>query len=211
MAIKEVENDVNEQLIALLNEDSILESLKVMMSDKSTIDRLKRARNFAKQNQELFFILRQQVKGNKRFETFIDALFYMFQFEVYTSLNVDFLMFLLMEKNSDFSLNYERRKTQTQICSVDDLFEIPLGTKLDYLASKKNKIDCFRKYAKTTLRNKIAHMDFKIDEEGHFFIYDALKGFEEINLKEALTNLANLNSMVQHKIAGTRNAVLNKK
>ena len=34
---------------------------------------------------------------------------------------------------------------------------------------KKNKSGCFTKYIKHRLRDKIAHVDFEIDENGDFF------------------------------------------
>lgn len=105
----------------------------------------------------------------------MDAFTYLMQVEMYGNHFVNLTLLLMVGKgdflhlNPDFEHKYVRHATSLKDIESPSL---PLSTKLDFL--KANGINFFDKWINRKLRNKIAHGDFFIDEEGNFFIVDSM-------------------------------------
>lgn len=206
------EDYFKEQIVALLNENSTLDALANILKLESNRKMLVKARNTIKQMQPLIMALRQtkEVKQSRINETVIDAIFYLFSVEASATLLVNFFTILMHIKGIDHNIPAIRygKKLRLHATSLEDLAStyIPLTSKLEYL--KFCKFPYFENYINTNLRNKIAHMDFEIRDNGDFFLSEEKTDKKKkINILQELDRLLDFNSFTMHQIAQTRKAV----
>jgi hypothetical protein len=206
------ENHFKEQIVALLNQNSTLDELANILQLETNRRILAKARNTLKQIQPVIMALHQtkEVKQNRINETVIDAVFYLFSVEVSATLLINFFTILMHAKGIDpnipvMSYGKEIRRHATSLEDLESTY-IPLTSKLEYL--KYCKFPYFENYIDTNLRNKIAHMDFEIRDNGDFFAPNEKTGEKEkIDIKKELYKLFDFNSFTMHQIAQTRKAV----
>ena len=102
---------------------------------------------------------------------FLAAIVYLVSVEVIGNAFVDRALLLLIASGCDLHLepDFEHRYVR-HATSLEDLESpsLSLSTKLDFLEC--NGLPFFSKWIDRTLRNKIAHLDFTIDEKGNFRI-----------------------------------------
>ena len=164
---EEILVDVKEQICPLLEDQSVLDALMKLL----TSTRVKKAMSSLRETQPLIMSIGER-QGTKKDKTLIDSIMYLFEVEVSANLIFDILIMLLSAKGHFFHIKPDRdHRFIRHAVSIEDLAskDIPLGMKHDFLI--KHKICCVEKYIKLSLRNKIAHMEFEIDEKGNFFKY----------------------------------------
>jgi hypothetical protein len=84
--------------------------------------------------------------------------------------------------------DYKHRYTR-HVNSLEDLDSpaLSLSVKLDFL--EVNGVPFFSKWIDRPLRNKIAHLEFEINDNGEFFIFEE-KGRKKVDLFRKLQTLA---------------------
>lgn len=112
-----------------------------------------------------------KIQGNPISQTlFLDAITYLLETEIFGTAYVDRVLLLLIGKGIDFHLepDYEHRYTR-HAKTLEDLQApyLSLAIKQDFLAA--NGITFFSKMIDRNLRNKIAHMDYTIENDCFYF------------------------------------------
>jgi len=124
-----------------------------------------------------------------RAKTALEALTYLTQIELVGSGLIDVTILLLVAKGVDLHLepDYEHRYTR-HVTSPEDLDSpsLPLSVKLDYL--KLNGLPLFAKFIDKDMRNRIAHADFEIDDDGRLFLLTK-KGKKEVDMAQKLGSI----------------------
>lgn len=120
-----------------------------------------------------------EIQGDPIAQTlFLDAITYLLETEIIGTAYVDRVLLLLIGKGVDFHLepDYEHRYTR-HAKTLEDLQApyLSLAVKQDFLEA--NRINLFSNMINRTLRNKIAHMDFTIEND--CFYYKNRKGKKE--------------------------------
>jgi hypothetical protein len=107
---------------------------------------------------------------------FITAIGYLSFAESVADHYVNLVILLLIAKGRDLHLepDYKHRYTR-HATSLEELGSpsLTLSTKLDFLGL--NGMSFFSKWIDRGLRNKIAHLDFQIDDNGDVFILEGTK------------------------------------
>lgn len=120
---------------------------------------------------------------------FIAAVTYLAFAEIFVDMFIDQLILLLIAGGQDLHLepDYEHRYTR-HVTSLEDLDSpaLSLSIKLDFL--EVNGVPFLSKWIDRPLRNKIAHLDFEIDDNGGFFIFEE-KGRKKVDLQRKLQTL----------------------
>jgi len=127
--------------------------------------------------------LLQSKKMSPRFFCILQAITYLFYVELFGNYYVNLAMLLLAGKGHALHLEPDRK--HGYIRHATSLKEIELATlsvKLDFLKSKG--LDFFRKWIDTSLRNKIAHSDFDVDDNGNFFLVNAKGRRKKVDLMQ---------------------------
>lgn len=126
----------------------------------------------------------------------MDALNYLVTVELLGTLTVDITILMLVGKGYDLHLEPDSEHRYTRhVTSLEDL-ESPamsLSQKLDFLHS--NGLTVFTKYIDRVLRNKIAHLEFHIDEKGSFFLRKG-KRKKKVNLMAKFLDLTQFSYIV---------------
>lgn len=110
------------------------------------------------------------------------ALSYLTAVELVGSVYVNMIILLLVARGQDLHLEPDRNHWYTRhVTSLEDLESpaLSLSTKLDFL--EMNGLRFFSKWVGRKLRNKIAHLNFQIDDDGKFFLLTR-KGRKEVDL-----------------------------
>jgi len=129
--------------------------------------------------------LLQSKKMSPRFFCVLRAIIYLFYVELVGNFYVNLAMLLLVGKGHVLHLEPDRK--HGYIRHATSLKEIELATlsvKLDFLKSKG--LDLFRKWIDTSLRNKIAHSDFDVDDNGNFFLVNAKGQRKKVDLMQKM-------------------------
>jgi hypothetical protein len=108
-----------------------------------------------------------QVLGNPVTQAlFLDAITYLLETELMGTVYIDRVLLLLIGKGVDFHLepDFDHRYTR-HAKSLEDLqsLSLSLSIKLDFL--KANQVTLFSKWIDRNLRNKIAHLDYIIEND----------------------------------------------
>ena len=196
---EEILVDVKEQICPLLEDQAVLDTLMKLL----TSTRVKKAHSSLKQIQPLIMKLAKS-QDSKKNMTFIDTIMYLFEVEVSANLIIDILILLLSAKGHFFHIEPDRNHLFIRhAVSIEDLesTSVTLGMKRNFLI--KHDIRCVKKYVKNSLRNKIAHMQFEIDEDGKFFKYKyegkELKKKQE-DIERRLDEIIHFTSIVIHQM-----------
>ncbi len=185
---KEVEQEVKQQLVPLFA-DFYPSSAKFLMYKKYRLafsERISKANQFNNYIVGLTEIIgpisSTDTKDKRKSKVLLGALLYLSEVELLGNILVDEAILLLVAGGADLHLepDYEHRYVR-HVNSLEDLQSpsLSLSVKLDFLDS--NGLGCFSKWINRPLRNKIAHLDFDIDEEGHFKL-----GKKTINLGQQM-------------------------
>ena len=121
----------------------------------------------------------------KQHLNFVMAVTYLLETELVGTAFVDRTLLLLISSGVDFHLepDYKHRYTR-HATSLEDLEApfLPLSIKLDFLNA--NGLTFFSTWLDRNLRNKIAHLDYEINDKGDF----CLKGRgKPVNLKDKIS------------------------
>ena len=195
---KEIEADVKTQLDSLLSERSALATLLHVLPSP----RVKKALSTLRQTQNTLIGLGNTLIGKEK--TLLDAVAYLFWVEVSTNLLADMLIIMLATKGQPFHIEPDDRyRFIRHATSVEDLESpsVSLAMKLGFL--DKCGLSCFKKYVDRDLRNRIAHVNFEIDDKGSFVTYEKKNGEirkKQVDLQQKLDRLIFFNSAVMHKI-----------
>jgi hypothetical protein len=135
---------------------------------------------------------------NPKAKSLLDAIECLSDVELIGNVFVDMTILLLIAKGRDLHMepDYKHRYTR-HATSLEDLESptLPLSIKLDFLES--NGLPFFTKWIDRDLRNKIAHLNFEIDNDGKFFLLTR-KGRKEVNLSEKIQNFTSYLAAVRH-------------
>ena len=195
---KEIEADVKIQLHSLLSEMSAL----AVLSQVFPSPRVKKALYTLRETQSTLIDLEHNLIGKQK--TLLDAVAYLFWVEVSTNLLADITIIMFATKGQPFHIEPDDRyRFIRHVASIEDLESpsVTLAVKLDFL--DKSGFSCFNKYVDRTLRNKIAHMDFEIDEKGNFSIHEKKNGEirkKQVDIHQKLNRLTFFNSVFMHEI-----------
>ena len=196
---EEILVDVKEQICPLLEDPSVLDALMKLL----TSTRVKKAMSSLRETQPLIMSIGKR-QGTIKDKTLIDTIMYLFEVEVSANLIFDILIMLLSAKGHFFHIEPDRDHMFIRhAVSIEDLTSkaVTLGMKHNFLI--KHEIRCVKKYVKLSLRNKIAHMEFEIDEKGNFFKYE-YKGKElekkPVDIWLRLQEIIHFTSAVTHQI-----------
>lgn len=192
-------SDVRAQICPLLQDHAVLDALIRLLPS----ERVLRGRDLLSKTQPLIMKIGMN-QDTKRDKTLLDAIMYLFEVEVASNLISDILITLLAERG--YFLHIEPDSNHLfirHVVSMEDLESsfISLAVKLSFL--KRHGLDCFSKYVDKDLRNRIAHMNFEIDENGNFFEYrkEGMKNKRKlIDVTQKLTKLIHFNSIVIHEM-----------
>lgn len=148
----------------------LVEKLKPLvasiLSSREEIDKLK---DFTRQSQIRFEKSGQRMRLFKedsktdydsQLNTIRKAFLFLALFETTVTNILNCIVFLLVLNGHDFFIQYTRKYAK----SLDDLDEANLAEKLDFL--KFHGFSFLTEKINKSLRNKIAHMDFDIEEKG---------------------------------------------
>jgi hypothetical protein len=127
----------------------------------------------------------------------LGAVAYLSVVETVGDLYANLAILLLTAKGIDFHLepDYDHRYTRhAQSLEEIELPTIPLSTKLDFL--KLNGLPFFSSWIHKNLRNAIAHMSFKIEDNGDFIAIMRGKR-KKIDLKQEIDTFARYYLIVQ--------------
>lgn len=120
--------------------------------------------------------------SQEKHASLLGAFCYLMFVESLGSLIVNLVLLLLVGRGYHLHLepDYKHRYIR-HAASLEDIESpiLPLSVKLDYL--KSNEFPFFSKWIDRKLRNKIAHLDYEIDDKGIFFILEN-GGTKEVNL-----------------------------
>jgi hypothetical protein len=136
---------------------------------------------------ERMSLLKEDSKAgyDSQLNTLRKAFLFLALFETTVTNIVDSIVFLLVLNEHDFFIQYRREYAK----SLDDLDAASLGEKLDFL--NFHGFSFFTKNINRTLRNKIAHMDFDIEEKGAIIVKEQRYYLqEELSRLEAVVMLA---------------------
>jgi hypothetical protein len=195
---KEIETAVATQLDSLLSERSALAILVHVLPSP----RVKKALSTLRQTQDILIGLGRTLIGKEK--TLLDGVAYMFWVEVSTNLLADVIIVMLSAKGQPLHIEPDDRyRFIRHATSVEDLESpsVNLAMKLGFL--KKCGLSCFDKYVDRELRNRIAHMDFEIDDKGNFFTYLKKNGEvrkKQVDIRQKLDRLTLFNSAVMRQI-----------
>jgi hypothetical protein len=196
---KEILLAVKEQICPLLKEPVVLDALMKLL----TSVRVKKAMNSLTETQPLIMSIRKHQETEKE-RSLIDTMMYLFEVEVSANLIFDILIMLLSAKQRYFHIEPDRDHLFIRhATTIEDLTSksITLGIKRNFLI--RNELSCVEKYVKLSLRNKIAHMDYEINENGTFFKYDydgnKIKK-KRVDLQHRLDEIITFTSTVIHQI-----------
>lgn len=162
---EEILKDVREQICPLLEERGVCDALKTILCSPKVAKTL----DIITKNDYMFMMLFERIKTKKE-RTFLHTISYLFQVETVGNLICDILIILLSAKGSFFHIEPDNEIFFIRhAVSIEDLEtpSVTLGKKLNFL--KRNKLDCVGKNVKHRLRDKIAHIDYEIDDNGDFF------------------------------------------
>lgn len=149
--------------------------------EKKLLEKFRRITEFLDRHTKFVEIFSEGVsKENKtdknKHLNFVLATTYLLQVELIGNVIVDQTLLLLIGSGCDFHLepDYKHRYTR-HATSLEDLEKpfLPLSIKLDFLSS--NGLPLFSKWIDRNLRNKIAHLDYEISENGDFYIKGSKK------------------------------------
>ena len=118
------------------------------------------------------------------------AFSYLLRVEILATFFIDLTLLLLIDERVCLHLDPDdKHKFVRHASSLEDIESpsLSLYRKFDFL--KTNKITFFEDYIDRELRNKIAHGDFIVDEDGKFYTISAKGNKNEIDLKEKLLQL----------------------
>jgi hypothetical protein len=132
-----------------------------------------------------------QAYGNHKTQAiFIDASTYLLETELIGTAYIDRVLLLLIGKGFDFHLEPDFNHRYTRHAkSLEDLQgpSLPLATKIDFLEA--NGVPFFSKWIDRQLRNKIAHLDYTIENDCFYVnkegkkkrvsLFDKLQTFNE--------------------------------
>ncbi len=202
MSIKaEVEQLIKEQIDPLLSDNKLMDTFfSLLMNDDFAhrlIDRL-----FSGQPSELIQILQKDptITQSKNRITIFNSIAYMIAVETDSDLLVDELILLLVAKGIDFHVDGDLdHKFIRHVMNLGDLesVSVTLGAKLDFLDNYG--MTCFSTCIDRRLRNKIAHGDYLIDNEGKFRTIEK-KGRKEVDLKSKLEKLECFNNLMATRL-----------
>lgn len=188
-------NDVKKQICPLLEDEIVLDALQKIFTSTKAYDALNSIKNI--QPLIMNIAQKQKIKNEK---TVLDILMYLFEVEVSANFIVDVLIMLLSVKGKVFHIEPDDKHYFIRhATSIEDLQSpsVTLGMKLNFL--KRNDLGCVKKYVDNTLRNNIAHMNFKIDEEGNFLKNEYGKE-KQVDIWDKLIKLIQFNSTVIHQM-----------
>jgi len=176
---KEVEDEVRTQLEPLFSEfyasSEIYKTYYTYL--EQLVERMQRSNDFL-----AIMNLAYEAQVEPKAMTALHALLYLTQIESIGTGYVDMAILLLTTKGIDLHIepDYEHRYTR-HVASLEDLDSpsLTLYVKLDFL--KMNGLSFFEKCISRSLRNDIAHANFKIDDNGKFFQLTK-KGKREVDL-----------------------------
>lgn len=124
--------------------------------------------------------------------SFMEAFNYLSSVELVGTLFVDLAILLLIGKGYNLHMepDYEHRFTR-HAASLEDLESptLPLSIKLDFL--ELHGLTFFSKWIDRVLRNKIAHLNFVIDENGDFFMLSKKGRRKKVDLSKKFSRFAN--------------------
>jgi hypothetical protein len=128
-----------------------------------------------------------KIQGNPVAQTlFLDAITYLLETEIIGTAYIDRVLLLLIGKGVDFHLepDYDHRYTR-HAKSLEDLqtLSLSLSIKQDFL--KANHITLFTKMIDRNLRNKIAHMDYRM-ENNCFYCKNKDGKWQKVDLSEKI-------------------------
>jgi hypothetical protein len=188
--------DIKEQICPLLEDNAVYDTLiKVLHSPKvkKTFSRIKR-------NNSLIKTVAKRLQTKKEM-TLLYTVIYLFEVETAGNLICDILIILLSAKGHFFHIEPDNESFFIRhAVSIEDLEtpSVTLGKKLNFL--KKNKLNCLAKNIKHRLRDKIAHVDFEIDENGDFFKYTK-KGKKPVDIKSEWFKLSDFTTAIISQMA----------
>jgi len=195
---EEILNDIKEQICPLLENKAVKDAiLKILTSD-----RFEKSSSILRKISPLMINIGKSQEKRKD-KTLIDAIMYLLEVEVISNLVIDILIMMLVAKGHIFHIEADEEYLFARhAVSIEDLnsSSVTLGMKVNYL--QKNSVDCITKYVDKNLRNRIAHMDFEIDENGDFFIHEkkGKKKKKRYDIFSKLEKLVTFNSTVIDQI-----------
>jgi hypothetical protein len=152
--------------------------------------------------QDLVYLLQKisntkDTKRKKNTFPFLFAVMYLSLVETVGDMFVNMAIMLLTAKGIDFHLEPDDNHRYTRHAQYLDEIEspsIPLSTKLDFISV--NGLPFFSSWIDRNLRNNIAHMSFKIDDNGDFFALRYGK-YRKIDLSEKITKFTEILTIVE--------------
>ena len=101
-----------------------------------------------------------KTEGKDELATLREAFVYLGLFETSVTNLIDLILMIFIVNHHDFYVYNKRAYAQ----SLDDLDDASLGEKLTFL--NYHKLTIFSHFLDKNLRNKLAHMDFKTNQDG---------------------------------------------
>jgi hypothetical protein len=191
---KEIEVEVRTQL-----EPLFLEFYRGSKMYKAYCEYLAKLVERINRSQDFFDIVKlaYEAQAEPKAITALHTLLYLTQIELVGTSYVDMMILLLTAKGIDLHLepDYNHRYTR-HVTSLEDLESpsLTLNVKLDFL--KMNGLSFFEKCIDRSLRNDIAHANFKIDDNGKFFQLTK-KGKREVDMLQKLLCFYNYRSSIE--------------
>jgi len=176
-----------------------------LQARKQIIERLRRQQAIMKALSESQPMMQSALDSNLfsvRFFCLYNAISHLFYVELFGNYYVNLALLLLVGKGHALHLAPDRKHRYIRHATSLKDIESPnlsLATKLDFLES--NGLPFFKKWIETTLRNKIAHADFDIDENGNFFWISAKGNRKKVDIVQKVVSFANYHLAVGNAFA----------
>ena len=178
--MKDIEQKVNKQLVPLFS--TFYPSSNQFNLVKKYLDPFKikiiKASELSKLDTALADILNQSTFDSKKISKKIPSMItlqlansYLQSVESVGSIFVNYSILLLIGKGIDLHLEPDRKHHYTRHAKTLEDIEspfLPLSVKIDFLCS--NGLDFFSTWIDSPLRNKLAHLDFEITQQGELLI-----------------------------------------
>jgi hypothetical protein len=154
--LEQLKSEVKKQLLTFMQSPKCLESLEIINREIISFF------DYGKDDVDILLDIATDKTTTKRETTTISILIFLWTYESYYALCVDLFCHLLTVCGHDlFDSNSNKRKYAV---SFEDIGNVGIYTKLHFL--KEHNFGMFERKKDRTLRNKIAHHDFSLDNLG---------------------------------------------
>jgi hypothetical protein len=169
---------------------------KFLESGEQLSSRLSRNNLIAKDLTELQkFVYSKDVP--LKYHTLMTAFAYLLRLEVLTTFFVDLTLLLIIDERICLHLDPDdTHKFVRHASSLEDIESpsLPLSRKLDFLET--HNVTIFKDYIDRDLRNKIAHGNFLVDNDGNFCLISKKGNVMKKDLKQVIMKLTDFTGTI---------------